>query len=356
VLNRCTMTVGLDDLRVLLERLGDGAEVIAVPSLYALSDLDSVQLAEFSEYWTRFSADRKRLLLSSLVELAEASFEVNFDRIFRDRLDDPDDKVRATAVDGLWENESTSLIGPFLGMLRHDPSPEVRAAAARGLGRYVLAGELERLEAPVQARLVTELLTVLRIRAEGVSVRRRALESVAYSCSPEVLEALELAYYDEDEAMRLSAVLGMGRSCDLRWRSVVLRELDSDSPAMRYEAAVASGELALRQAVPTLARLIQDPDRQISNAAIWALGQIGGDPAKQVLTAAYDDADEDMEAALDEALAEHALAEGDLSFLLYDLEQDSEEDVLLDDDFSIWDADDASPEHFDDLDGELGLL
>jgi HEAT repeat protein len=349
------MTVGLDDLRVLLEQLSDGTEPIAFPSLYALSDLSNAQLAEFSEYWTGFSTDRKRVLLSSLVELAEASFEVNFDGIFRDRLDDPDDKVRATAVDGLWENESTSLIGPFLGMLRHDPSPEVRAAAARGLGRYVLAGELERLEAPIQSRLVTELLTVLRIRAEGVSVRRRALESVAYSCTPEVLEALELAYYDEDESMRLSAVLGMGRSCDQRWRSAILRELGSDSPAMRYEAAVASGELALRQAVPTLARLVQDPDRQVSNAAIWALGQIGGDSAKQILTAAYHNADEDTEAALDEALAEHALAEGDLSFLLYDLEQHPEEDVLLNDDFSIWDADDASSEHFDDLGGETGF-
>jgi HEAT repeat protein len=336
--------------------LGDEAEPIAFSKLYALSDLDSVQLAEFSECWTGFSTDRKRLLLSSLVDLAEANFEVSFDRIFRDRLDDPDEIVRATAVDGLWENESTSLIGPFLNMLRHDPSPEVRAAAARGLGRYVLAGELERLEAPVQARVVTELLTVLRVRAEGVGVRRRALESVAYACSPEVLEALEVAYYDEDEAMRLSAVVGMGRSCDDRWSSAVLRELGSESPAMRYEAAVACGELALRQAVPTLARLVQDPDRQVSNAAIWALGQIGGDSAKQVLTSAYEDADDETEAALDEALAEHALSEGDLSFLLYDLEEDPEEDVLLDDFVSIWDADEASPDDLDDLDGESGLL
>jgi HEAT repeat protein len=345
------MTEGPDDLRVLLGQLGDDAEPITFPNLYALSDLDSVQLAQFSECWTDFSIDRKRSLLRSLVELAETSFEVSFDGIFRDRLDDPDYIVRATAVDGLWENESTSLIGPFLNMLRYDPSPEVRAAAARGLGRYVLAGELERIEAPVQARLVTELLTVLRIRAEGVSVRRRALESVAYACSPEVLEALEVAYYDEDEAMRLSAMLGMGRSCDERWRSAVLRELTSDSPAMRYEAAVASGELALPQAVPTLARLVQDPDRQISNAAIWALGQIGGDAAKQVLTAAYDDADDDTVVALDEAMAEHALAEGDLSFLLYDLEKEPEEDVLLDDHIPIWEADDASPDYLDDLDG-----
>jgi HEAT repeat protein len=121
---------------------------------------------------------------------------------------------------------------------------------------------------------------------------------------------------------------------------------------MRYEAAVAAGELSLRQAVPDLARLVQDPDRQVSNAAIWALGQIGGDPAKQVLTAAYDGADEETEAALDEAMAEHALSEGDLSFLLYDLEPDAEIDVLLDDSIPLWDADEASPGYLDALDIE----
>jgi hypothetical protein len=138
--------------------------------------------------------------------------------------------------------------------------------------------------------------------------------------------------------MRLSAIVGMGRSCDKRWKDLVLQELDSSSPAMRYEAAWACGELALRQAVPILARLIHDPDRQVCNATIWALGQIGGPEAKQILIEAYDDADEDTRAAVDDALAEQALIEGDLDFLLYDLAGDPEEGLLGDAFVTLWEA------------------
>ena len=95
------MTVGLDDLRNLLEEVGDETEPILFSKLYALSDLDRSQLAEFSQAWATFSIERRRILLNSLIELAEASFEVSFDRIFRDLLDDPDHEVRSAAVDGL---------------------------------------------------------------------------------------------------------------------------------------------------------------------------------------------------------------------------------------------------------------
>jgi HEAT repeat protein len=246
----------------------------------------------------------------------------------------------------LWENEDLDLIGPFLTMLRIDPSPHVRAAAASGLGRFVLAGELEKLAEPIQARIMTELLTVSLLAGESLEVRRRAIESASYACTPEVHDMLEMAYYDDNEKMRISAVVGMGRSCDQTWTSIILEELESESPAMRYEAAWASGELALRQAVPVLTRLIHDPDRQVSNATIWALGQIGGPLAKQTLINAYDDADEDTEAALDEALAELALAEGDIDLPLYDFSDEDEVDLLDDEFVALW-ADDEDDEDFE---------
>jgi HEAT repeat protein len=187
---------------------------------------------------------------------------------------------------------------------------------------------------------MTELLTAIHLKGEGIEVRRRALESVSYSCTPEVLEALETAYYDEDEQMRLSAMLGMGRSCDRRWTKIVLEELESSSAAMRYEAALASGNLTLREAVPTLTRLLDDADPQIRDAVIWSLGQIGGDQAKQALLVALEDADEDTAAALEEALAEHALSDGDLEFPMYELEEDA---GGPDDDrfFTLWRTDDG---------------
>jgi HEAT repeat protein len=258
--------------------------------------------------------------MRALVQLAEESFQVNFDAIFRRCLGSHDGEIRVAAIEGLWENEDVSLTGPLVSMLRSDPSAPVRAAAATALGRFVLAGELEQLDPPIQARLTAELLTAIHLKGEGLEVRRRALESVAYTCTPEVLEALETAYYHEDEQMRLSAMAGMGRSCDRRWTKIVLEELESDSAAMRYEAALASGNLALREAVPTLTRLLDDADPQVRDAVIWSLGQVGGDQAKQALLVALEDADEYTAAALEDALAEQALSDGDLDFPLYELD------------------------------------
>jgi len=343
------MVIQQNDLEEVLDQLVTAPRSISLSKLYALSDLNHEKLALFRDAWESFPVDLRRHLLATLLEFAEASFEVNFDAIFRYALDDPDDIVRATAIDGLWESEDIRLIGPFLTKLRADPSVEVRAAAASGLGRFVLAGELEKLEQPIQARIMTDLLTTIRLADESIDVRRRAIESIGYACLPEISDALELAYYDEDEKMRISAVVGMGRSCDKRWKHIVLEEMESTSTAMRYEAVHACGELALPEGVPLLARILEDPDHQIRYAAIWALGQIGGDQSKQLLLAAYDDADEDTEAALDEALAEHALTDGDLDFLLYEIDGELDFDSIDDDFVSLWSADDQDEE---DLDGD----
>ncbi len=338
----------IDELKRTLEELQKRTGSIPFSMLYSLSDLAGQRWAEFDAAWSTFSTELRRRLIQALVELAEASFEVYFEPIFRHCLGDPDEQVRAMAIDGLWESEDPALIGPLLVMLRSDPSPQVRAAAAKGLGHYVLAGELEELAQPIQARIVTELLTTIHTPAEEIEVRRRAVESVAYAAVPEVLEMLEMAYYDDDEQMRISAVTGMGRSCDRRWKDILAAELQSDSPAMRYEAAWACGELALHQVVPTLARLIHDPDAQVRNATIWALGQIGGPRAKEILLEAYEEStDEDTLNAIDEALAEQALFEGEFDFPLYEFSEDLDDGLFEDEYTSPWDADEEEDDEFD---------
>jgi HEAT repeat protein len=341
------MPSDLDELKELLERLQSISQPLSFSMLYGLSDLSGEQLTIFRTRWATFPTAQRRRLLQALVELAELNFEVHFEAIYRHCLDDADAEVRAMAVDGLWESEDIGLIGPLLTMLRADPSVQVRGAAASALGRYVLAGELEQLDARIQTRIITELLTTIHLVGESVTVRRRAIESTSYACTPEVLDALELAYYDEDEPMRISAIVGMGRSCDKRWSEIILQELESPSPAMRYEATWACGELGLREAVPVLARLINDPDRQVCSATIWALGQIGGPLAKQILVAAYDEADEDTQAALEDALAEQALLDGDLEFLLYELGSEPDGEPLDDEFVSLWTADDEEEDEFE---------
>ena len=327
----------------MLAQLADGAHAVSIPQLFHLSDLAGERLALFWQRWETLQVEDRRSLVQSLVELAEVSFEVNFDAIFRRLLDDPDAIVRTAAIEGLWENEELPLAGLFLNKLQSDPASMVRASAATALGRYVLAGELEQLPAAMEERITTELLTVLHLAGESTEVRRRAIESVSYACTPETLQAIEDAYYDEEVEMRISAVVAMGRSCDSRWEKVLLEELQSDVPAMRYEAAWACGELALASAVPLLARMLDDKDRQVGTAAIWALGQTGGAQARLALTDALEGADDDTQTAINEALAELELIDETIDLALYDLGgslADAMDDPFLDD----WGGDDIDYE------------
>ena len=334
------MTDQTKDVERLLEELGEHTGALPVAKLYLLSDLAGQSLAAFRAAFGTYSMSQRRRLVQALVQLAEASFEVSFSAIFRHCLGDASEEVRAAAIDGLWEDEDFALIGSFLTMLRSDPSALVRAAAATALGRFVLAGELEKIDPPIQARITSELLTAIHLKDEGIEVRRRAIESVSYSCSPDVFEILENAYYHEDEQMRLSALVGMGRTCDRRWKQIVLDELEGSSAAMQYEAALASGHLMLKEAVPPLAAMVDDADPQVREAAIWALGQVGGDRAKQVLLELLEAADGETQTAIEEALAEQALLEGELDFPLYELDEDSDEELGDDTLFPLWTADD----------------
>jgi HEAT repeat protein len=328
------MSSDIVEFEELLERILANAGAIPFSQLYALSDVPRDRLPAFAQAWEVLSAADRRRLMNALVELAEASFQVNYDAIFRHCLSDPDPAIRALAIDGLWENEEVPLVGRFITALRSDPAPEVRAAAATALGRFVLAGELERIDPAIQNRIMSELLTIIHLDGESIEVRRRALESAGYTCTPETTEALDSAYYQGDENLRLSAIVAMGRSCDRRWQELILDELESSSAAMRYEAALAAGELMLRAAVPILARLMEDGDHQVRDATIWALGQIGGTQSKRLLLEAFEGADEDMQAILEEALAEHALSEGRLEFPLYAVGDNLEDEQDLD-----WDQD-----------------
>jgi HEAT repeat protein len=139
-----------------------------------------------------------------------------------------------------------------------------------------------------------------------------------------VREIIEAAYYDEDETMQASALFAMGRSADPYWAKVILRELDSRNPELRFEAARACGELEARAAVEQLAAMsLNDPDREAQEAAIWALGRIGGNEARRALEAAYESDDEALSQAAAEALDEMDML-GNSLIPLYDDSDDDE--------------------------------
>jgi HEAT repeat protein len=304
--------------KVLLH-ISNSGERLNARYLYSLSGMTRERLVRFREVWPGIEADRRRLLMNKLVELTELSFEVNFDPIFLVALGDDDSQVRAGAIDGLWENEDQALIGPLVHLLRADEASNVRAAAAVALARFVLLGELEKIDRAPAMLAEQALLESLRTAEEDLEVRRRAVEAIAYSGEAGVREIIEAAYYDEDERMQVSALAAMGRSADPYWSKLLVRELDNSNPEHRFEAARACGELESRQAVSQLIQVsMGDPDREVQQAAVWALGRIGGREAREALEAFYESEDEILGQAAAEALDEmDVLGEG-LAIPLFD--------------------------------------
>jgi HEAT repeat protein len=129
--------------------------------------------------------------------------------------------------------------------------------------------------------------------------------------------------------MRVSAVFAMGSSADEQWIDTVISELEAQSPAMRYEAARAAGELEARNAVPTLARLLDDPDTEVQGMAVWALGQIGGGRAKKLLNEIASGDDGSLAEAAVEALEEMTWmhdSERDMPLFVFDPHADEEDE------------------------------
>jgi HEAT repeat protein len=296
----------------------DESAPLSPSRLYLLSHLSESELALLAQHWAAIDVARRRLIMSDLIEIAEANFTVDFSGIFRLALSDKDAEVRAHAVDGLWEDRSPALVVTLLELLSSDPSILVRAAAATGLGRYVLMAELDELEEELGQRIVEALWKVIEDPSEALEPRRRAIEAIGYSCQEGVQELIDQAYCDPSEKMRISAVFSMGRSADPAWGSTVISELASINPEMRFEAVRACGELELEEAVMSVITLIADPDREVQQAAISALGKIGGQEARRALILCCESEDEVIAAAGDEALSELELMAGFFDPLLDD--------------------------------------
>jgi HEAT repeat protein len=304
------------DFQRTLYHICDESQPLSHSSLHMLSSLGQEELELFSERWAQMTTGRRRHITSALVELAEANVTVDFGNIFHIGLEDEDAEVRASAVDGLWEDRSPNLVDVLLDLLSMDPSILVRAAAATGLGRFVLMAELDELEEGLGRKVVQALSEVIEDPHEALETCRRAVEAISYSSEESVGRFIEAAYRHPEEKMRVSAIFSMGRSADPAWGRTVIQELGSENAEMRFEAARACGELELREAVPALLHLIVDPDSEVQQAAIFSLGKIGGRDARRALQLCCQSEDEVIAAAGDEALSELELTAGMFDSLL----------------------------------------
>jgi HEAT repeat protein len=308
-------TAGLGQRQANLQRallaIQDADHLLASIELNTLSDLSKDHLGQFRAAWATLSPERQRELVAALIEFAEDHVDASFAAIYRWLMEDDDPWVRSHAIEGLWEEEDVRLISPLIGCLESDTASDVRAAAALSLGRFLLLGEFDQIDSSAARRVENALLTAYYVSDQDVWVRRRILEALANSSHDELPDMILEAYEDDDDTMRIGAIFAMGRSADPRWNRFVLEELGSSDSAVLCEAARASGELEIEEALPDLVRLLGDEDVEIRDAAVWALGRIGGREARRALKACCASDDQDLSEAAEEALAELDFMAGD---------------------------------------------
>ena len=302
----------MSDFHTTLNIVGDTGKKIARRELRGLSDIGREYEDEFFAAWNRIDGGRRRELARVMTELAEESVDFDFRDVFTACLRDSDPEVRLSAVEGLWEDDRPRTMRHLLGVLQRDTDNAVRAAAALSLGRFAYQASLDELRADDAAELRTSLLSAARNLDLNADVRRRAVESAGYFDGADVDEAIASAYATGDRRLKASALAAIGHSLDPRWLPILQAELGSAEPELRYEAARASGELgeAAQSLVPLLVPLASSDDVEVYGAAIWALGQIGGQLALQALRRLVENDDPARQQAAEEALGEIEVDDG----------------------------------------------
>ena len=180
-------------------------------------------------------------------------------------LQDDHADIRRTAAESLGKIGDQSALPAVLRLLS-DPIPAVRAAAAQALGRManptdeaVIAGLLRLLADPDDGgkqaaalaigdiepppRLMAGVADLLR--SSDVRVRRAAVRALLPLDTAQVAGWLLPLLADPDADVRQAAVAALGFSGDARAATALSRRLVEDlSPAVRAEAAYHMGELS----------------------------------------------------------------------------------------------------------------
>jgi HEAT repeat protein len=299
-----------DFSRKLRELAASGKGTVA--ALTALSDLSSEDRTVFREVWPTLPVEQRRRIVSNLVTLSEDNIELDFRHVFLESLEDTDAHVRLSAIEGLYEDESRVLLVRLIAMLKGDPDEKVREAVAKALTRFTYLDQCAKLGSQA-GPLRDTLIASASNKQEASDVRRRAVEALGnYHDDKEVQDLITESYTRGGKSAE-SAVFAMGRSMDERWQQVVMDELESSHPAMRYEAARAAGEMTLEDALPFLVRMVDDPDTEVRLAAVWALGQIGGKPATEALAPLLKSKETALREAAKEAINELTFGANPLS-------------------------------------------
>jgi HEAT repeat protein len=261
----------------------DESASVNYASLPELSKLTGPEAEEFGQLWLEWSPERVLEIVDRMVALCEEQPDVEFEAIYKQGLLHPSVPVRLSALRGLEESGDRALIPPLTNMLLTDPSVEVRAASAIPLTYLSALAQEKKLGSKDGVTLSRVLYGVLDDEREVQAVRLKALEAVSVFGGDRLASYVESAASSPDISALKSSLFAMGRSSDPKWIDNVLSHLEHDVASIRYEAAMAMGELGDEEHLHALEVPLDDADLTVQLAAISAVERIGGEVAKGLL-------------------------------------------------------------------------
>ena len=273
--------MGLDEFLNQLPEDDDAA--INYSSLAELSRLTGPEASEFGQLWLEWSSERVLDIVERMVSLCEDQPDVEFEVIYKQGLKHPNPTVRIASLKGLEESEDRALVIQLGKILKSDPVAEVRAAAAIPLAHLSIMAEAGKLSARYREVLEDALYGVMENEREIQEVKLKAMEAVSVFAAERLTSHIELAWSSGDLNARQSSLFTMGRTSDPKWIEYVIPDLEHDSASVRYEAAIAMGELGDEHHLRVMDAPLDDEDLTVQLAAISAVERIGGDAAKAKL-------------------------------------------------------------------------
>jgi HEAT repeat protein len=322
------------DFNEILAALQDTSRPFPGKLLRGFSDLTPLKLKKLLPVWVDLPPTRKVNLLEDLEVILEKDTVVNFDELAKAVLSDIDPAVRVLAIRLLWECEDTTLVPTLIEMLFEDPDEAVRASTANLLGRFVYLGELDLIPDTHKISIVRNLLEVVA-GEDFPQVKQRALESLGYASHPKIPELIKTALDSRDTLFVSSALCAIGHTADDAWESIVMEYIGSTDYEVQYEAIRAAGELELTSTIDFLVAMLEEDavDPDIRLAAIWSLSQIGGDAARDTLTAILESSEDDEEIELIESALDNMDTGGErqnLKMLDFDPDEEDDEEIAGD--------------------------
>lgn len=244
--------------------------------------------------------------LDLLRQISEADeWQDCFEPIYRRLMDDESPKIRQEAIAALWDLADPRHIDPLVQKAEADPDVEVRAKAASVLGIFVYEAVVNGALDEEQYLTIRSFLLDLAQNTHGhILVRRMALEALSFDADEQVHELIDWAYRHSDIEVRMTALFAMGRSRSPSWSDAILTELDSPHRQLQLEAVNACAEAGLIAATPKLRNLALNKDKEMRQAAIWALAHTRGPGALETLEMCAQASDEETRSMANDAIEE----------------------------------------------------